>query len=126
MLGLSAILSVGALTALSTLNDRFDKAVNQTATKIELASEIDAKQSKMFANQRGIVICTFSKDAACVQQYGREFDNDGRSLREKLNTLRPLLVLDRGRQLTKSMESNLDQWLSHHQQLLASANAGQP
>src|SRR6478609_5141056 len=84
MLGLSSLLSLGALLSLSSMKGRFDVAVNQTVRKIELASEINAIQSNMFSDQRGVMLYAYAKDVAQADQFRQQFDRDGGSLRAAL------------------------------------------
>ena len=126
MLGLSAILSIASVAALSASKDRLDRAVNQTARKLDLLGDINALQANMFSNQRAIVLYSFSKDAANRERFRQEFQKEAGDLRSTLSALHPLLVLERGRQLTQGMEAALDQWLLEYQQIQALANADKP
>src|SRR5579883_2789459 len=124
MLGLSSILSLGALASLSALKDRFDAAANQTVKKMELAAEIDTAQAKLFSTQRAIVLYAFSNDAVRRDQFEAEFGVESEKLRTLLAELRPLLKTGRGIELTQSMQSDLDRWLSLYREVIAFANAG--
>src|SRR4051794_10642825 len=81
MFTLSSMLSLSALSAISSLKDRFDIATNQTARKIELAGEINSLQSNMFSDQHGMLLSRFSKDAEHFEQFKKQFDRDAGSLR---------------------------------------------
>ena len=124
MLGLSSVLSLGSLAALSSLKQRFDTAANQTARKIELAAEIDALQTQMFSNQRAVILYTYSGDAPHREQFRQQFEQNLGALRSSLSALRPLLILEQGRQLAQTMETSLDRWQAEYQRILALSNAG--
>jgi len=106
------------------LKNRFDTAVNLTVQKIDQVGDIDAMQSRMFADQRGLVLYTFANDAVHREQFKQQFDRDHVKLRAILESIRPLLTSERDRQITQSIEKSLDQWLLAYQQLVALANAG--
>jgi methyl-accepting chemotaxis protein/methyl-accepting chemotaxis protein-1 (serine sensor receptor) len=126
MLLFSCILSLGSLAALSGSKNRFDTAVNQTARKLELLGDIDASQKELFSDQRAVILYTFAKDAPHREQFRQEFDRDLAALRLALSALRPLLILERAKALTQTIETSLDQWMPAYQQLLALANADKP
>ena len=124
MLGLSSLLSLGALAALSALKDRFDVAVNQTARRIELASDINATQSNMFADQRGIMLYTFAKDAAHLDQLRQHFDRENRHAARVSGRSAASARYRAGQTIDAKRGNEPGAVAGRYQQLLVLANAG--
>jgi methyl-accepting chemotaxis protein/methyl-accepting chemotaxis protein-1 (serine sensor receptor) len=67
---------------------------------------------------------TYANDAGHRDRFQQEFERQAGELRTAIDRLRPLLITERGRQLTDTIEKSAAEWQSEYRQLLALAMAG--
>jgi methyl-accepting chemotaxis protein len=124
VLVLSIAISLLGAGWMGGLKNRFDRTVDSTARKIELAGVINTAESDMFAAQRGVVLYTFAKDQARVEQFKHEFDRQTRVLRDALDGLRRLPSSQQEKQLTNAIEEDLSSWLPLFQEVATLCSGG--
>jgi methyl-accepting chemotaxis protein/methyl-accepting chemotaxis protein-1 (serine sensor receptor) len=91
-----------------------------------LASALKAAESDMAAAQRGVVLFTYAKDPARVAQNDQLFRTSASKFQSAISEMRPLLVSERGRQLTSHMDAGFNEWLPAYEELRSLAEAGNP
>jgi methyl-accepting chemotaxis protein/methyl-accepting chemotaxis protein-1 (serine sensor receptor) len=126
ILGLSILASVLGLMSIAILKNSFDQAVDETARKTELAGIINVTETRMFADQRGVILYAFTKDQVHGERFQRAFDGDMAQLQTAIDALRPLLKTERENQLLQVVEDSSKTWLSLYQQLRLKTDAGDP
>jgi methyl-accepting chemotaxis protein/methyl-accepting chemotaxis protein-1 (serine sensor receptor) len=110
LLVLLATLSYASLSAVGSLKELFDVAVEKTAEKIILAADLDKAESDMLAWQRGLVLYTIEMDSASAANARDRFHKSGDVAARSLEAIRPLLVDAEGRRLADDAKSAIAQW----------------
>jgi CHASE3 domain sensor protein len=87
------LLSISAVSAVSSLKSRFDITVDNTARKIVLADNINTAVSNMLAAQRGLIVMTFAKDFGQTGTARELFRKNVDAINRALDELRPLVVI---------------------------------
>jgi methyl-accepting chemotaxis protein len=126
MLILALVLGITSLVMVGRLSASLDRAVNVTTKKIELIDTIGNAKSDMLAGHRGIVLFTYAKVSERVEASRKLFRSAAESWATSLAELRPLLVTDEGRQITKQLETELADWRSVFAEIEKSAASGDP
>jgi PAS domain S-box-containing protein len=110
VLGMIAILSWTAFHGLSSMNDRFDVAVDVTAKKIGLAGEINMAVGDMLAAQRGMLLYTTSKNASEVTKSKKLFADRVVMIQKDITELGPMLSTNQERQTLAVLVRDNAQW----------------
>ena len=118
---LMAALGLGYSSWYSTgkLGGMLDTAVNQTAKKLELCGHIGKTLSDMESLERVLAIRGATKETETFAQYRQLFDQKIVQADNDLKDLRPLLVLEAGRQAAETVQASLANWRSAHREFLA-------
>ena len=113
LLGLaySFLSSVGALSA------DLDKAVHQTARKIELVGQIQTTVSNLRAGQRGLILFSMLKDAPKVEMARETFRSASTGIEQLIAEIRPLLVTDAGRQALDAIQAQMGMWMPLYREI---------
>jgi methyl-accepting chemotaxis protein/methyl-accepting chemotaxis protein-1 (serine sensor receptor) len=112
LITLLVVLSFAFLSAVGTLKENFDTAVDKTARKISLSATLDAAESDMLAWQRGMMLYAFTKDSAQVETAKQRFREAAEIANRSVEEIRPLLVDEEGRRLVENTMSGLGSWVA--------------
>jgi methyl-accepting chemotaxis protein len=126
MLVLTLGLGIYSLTAISSLSDSLDTAINKTTKKIELVDAVTIARSDMLAAQRGVILYTFTKNAGGAETSKRLFEEGSGRWSASVSELRPLLVTDEGKQLTARLDTDLASWRTVFGEIQQLSDAGNP
>ncbi|MDR3718295.1 MAG: methyl-accepting chemotaxis protein [Bryobacteraceae bacterium] len=125
VLVLSLVLGATSLAVVSQLSASLERAVNQTAKKIELIDSLASASSDLLAAQRGYIMFAYSKRPANAAQAAQLFQAAGQSWESDVASIRPLLQLEETKRVVDNMKSELGAWRSTFadiQRLSASGN----
>ncbi len=117
-------LDYASLRAIGILRSHLDETANNTAKKVELAGEMKATVAEMRKSARGAVLGAVLKDEAELRTSHEEFTADAQKLNDLLKQFRPLLVTERGKQLTQQAQESVTQWASLENQMIELCNHG--
>lgn len=104
------ILGITSALALRSMNQTFDNAVNKTVHKIQLAADINTLKSELLADQRGMVLATFTKERDRVTEYARDFESTESKLRSIFDEIAPITVTAEGKQIVATMRADTEKW----------------
>jgi methyl-accepting chemotaxis protein/methyl-accepting chemotaxis protein-1 (serine sensor receptor) len=118
MFALTLLLSYSCLSSLGHFRQEFDKTVEQTVRKVELAGQLVTANSEMISAQRAEVLATFAKDGAELANNEQAFKQNADLVRSALTEMGPLLILPEGKSLAGDIGQELSEWQPHHEELL--------
>ncbi|HTR37925.1 MAG TPA: methyl-accepting chemotaxis protein [Bryobacteraceae bacterium] len=124
MLALTLLVSYTGLSTLSTFKQKFDKAVESSVRKIQLAGTLVAADSEMISDQRGEILAAFAKDAADLDKSENAYKQNADAMRSSLAEMRPMIVNPEAKALTEDLEQKLSEWQPLHEDLLRQCKAG--
>ena len=119
ILALLLLLGYSSFSAIGTLTQSLDTAVNSSAKKLAAAADFNGDASEMVALEARIGLRTMIGDSATAQKYDRRYSEKIESADRNLKEIRPLLVTDAGRAAADAMQSGLAAWKTVHQEFLA-------
>jgi methyl-accepting chemotaxis protein len=117
-------LAVVGLHALGSADDILHRTIEINAKKVKLAGSMNTAESDMEAGQRGVALFTYAKNPVAFATSETMFQEAAAQFQRSLAEIRPLLVTDRGRELTSQIESRMAQWLPAYQDVRRLAQAG--
>ena len=103
----TAILGVSAWVSVSELKNELDAAVNQTAKKVTLVSDMKTSVLTFRLAERGILLFSSIHGQEKVELNKKLFATSVDKVTAKIGELRPLLVTDAGRELTSKVEAGV-------------------
>jgi len=104
------ILGVTSVIALRSMNQTFDNAAQKTVHKIQLAGNINTLKTDLLADQRGMVLATFTKERDRVTEYARDFEASESKVKSILDEIAPITVTAEGKQIISTMRTDMDKW----------------
>jgi methyl-accepting chemotaxis protein len=123
---LSILLGAAGLTAVSSLSDFANITLDGTIHKSNLAESIVSDALALVSAQRGLILGTYSKNAAQVESNKNDFQKTAASIQKSLEEIRPLLVTEEGHALTADISSGFSEWQSVYDELLRQCSTGNP
>jgi len=126
LLVLLAGMSYASLSAVGSLKDMFDVAVEKTAQKISLSGDIDTAESDMLAWQRDMILYTFQKDPGVVAQSKERFHKAAEVASRGVDAIRPLLVDAEDQRLVDATKAGLTEWVAAFDEMQRLCDAGNP
>ena len=124
LLALLATLSYASLSAVGSLKEMFDVAVEKTAQKILLVAELDTAESDMLSWQRAMMLYTFEKDSGTVATARDRFHKASEIAARSLEAIRPLIVDTEGQRLVDGTAARLTQWVAAFSEIDRLCTAG--
>jgi methyl-accepting chemotaxis protein len=107
----TAILGVCAWVSVSQLKNELDEAVNVTAKKVTLVSDMKAAVLTMRLAERGILLFSSVHGQEKVESNKKLFATSAAKAVAKINDLRPLIHTEEGRLLTSQVESGVAEYV---------------
>ncbi len=104
------ILGITSALALRSMNQTFDNAAQKTVHKIQLAANINTLKSELLADQRGMVLATFTKERERTAEYARDFESSESKVKSILDEIAPITVTDEGKRIVATMRADVDKW----------------
>ena len=98
------------LNVVASLRDNMEHTVTVTARKVDLAAQMDAAVARMRTNVRGVALAAALKDPAGMAKDQKEFQAKSAEFRKTLAEMRPLLLLERGKQAANRLEASMNEW----------------
>jgi methyl-accepting chemotaxis protein/methyl-accepting chemotaxis protein-1 (serine sensor receptor) len=126
VLAVVVLLSVAALSAISSLKTRFDDTAGKTARKIVLVDNINTAVSNMLAAQRGLIVMRYAKDFERAGTAREMFRKNVDAINKDLEEMRPLVVLPEVKQITEDMAKELPEWVSTFSEIDRLCESGNP
>jgi methyl-accepting chemotaxis protein len=127
LLGIVVVLVAAvAIRSLGFMDDALRQTVAVDARKLELAGQLRAAEADMAVGQRGLIMHTYAKNTAGVTAAEAFFQDGSARFQRALAEIRPLLITDRGKELSADMERRMALWLPAYQELQRLARAGDP
>jgi methyl-accepting chemotaxis protein len=120
------LLSVAALSAISSLKTRFDATVDKTARKIVLADNVNTAVSNLFAAQRGLIVMRYAKDFERTGTAREMFRKNLEVINKSLEELRPLTVLPEMKQINEDMAREVPEWVAVFSEIDRLCESGSP
>src|SRR5689334_8519287 len=125
ILGLAVVLLAGlGYRELGIMDKVLRQTVEVNARKDELMGKLDAAKSDMAVSQRGVILFTYAKNPAAVSEADALFQEASQRCQRALADVRPLLVTDRGKQLTTQIEAGVSAWLPAYADVRRLASGG--
>jgi methyl-accepting chemotaxis protein/methyl-accepting chemotaxis protein-1 (serine sensor receptor) len=130
MIGFTVLLLValglgGAyLYSVGSLGGDLKTATNLTAKTLYLAAEIEGQLFRLRSCQRGVMLFSLEKLPEKAQSNKQEFETRAAGIQTLLSQIKPLLVLEKGRQDAALIESELPNFKGYFEQVAAAAMAG--
>jgi methyl-accepting chemotaxis protein len=130
MAGFAAVLLVALGLALSslysveTLGGALDTATSQTAKKTFLVAELEGQLFRMRSCQRGVMLFSMHQLPDQARNNKQEFETRAAGVETLFSQIKPLLVLEQGRNDLASMESDFPNFKNYFEQVAARAMAG--
>jgi methyl-accepting chemotaxis protein/methyl-accepting chemotaxis protein-1 (serine sensor receptor) len=109
-----------------SLSDSLENATGKTTRKIELLGIMNTAKSNMAVGNRSIVLFTYAKDSSQITWSKQLFRESSETFRKALTEIGPLLVTEKGRQLTSRIEAAFAAWLGAFAELEQLTDAGNP
>jgi methyl-accepting chemotaxis protein/methyl-accepting chemotaxis protein-1 (serine sensor receptor) len=120
------LLALVGLQALGTTDDAFRRMVEVDARTVRLAGKLNTAESDMAVGQRGLILFTYAKNPAGVTAAQTLFQESSADFQSALAEVRPLLVTDRGKEVTADMERRIAEWLPAYADMRRLAESGDP
>ena len=122
----SVMLGIATLSTVASLGSLFDSVADKTLPKVQLSGAILLQISSMISAQRGLILSTYSKDSAQVEAGKSDFRKNSENLRKAMDELRPLLVLDEGRNALADIAAAASDWQLAFDEIARQCGAGDP
>ncbi len=122
---LSVAMGVCTWVYIAKLKNELDTAVHRAAKKVEIMADIKTAALTFRLAQRGILLFSSINNAEKVQLNKELFAKSMAGIGEKIRALRPLLVLERGRQLADSIESGAAEYARIQPEIVKMCTDGQ-
>jgi methyl-accepting chemotaxis protein len=97
--------------------------VNLTAQKQALAARLDRGASDLLAEERAILIAGLMDDQNAIRQYQQQFATTTEEMQRDIDTLRPLLLTEEGRQATIDLQQGIRSMAEANRTILAGSTA---
>jgi methyl-accepting chemotaxis protein/methyl-accepting chemotaxis protein-1 (serine sensor receptor) len=110
MMALVLVLAYSTLSSLDGLGQNLHTVITKTTKKVDLIGEVNVGISNMSRAQRGLVLYSMLKDPSKAEEVGKPFLTTADAIDKQLAELRPLIVVERGRQLTENIASSIAAW----------------
>jgi len=107
---LTAGLGYSAWHAVSGISEQLDTAVNKTAVKMDLISNLGARVNEIASANRGAMLGYMNKDAKFAETSTVKIDVARKRADELAKEIRPLLVTAEGKRIVDAIEQALLTW----------------
>jgi hypothetical protein len=115
MLVATLVLGTGSLISVTGLGSEFEETVSSTVKKLELAGSMKTNTSEMLSLERDILIHT--SVMANAEANEAQFNEASEMLSQQMKEVRPLLVMEGGKQDMELMDKTLAAWSADHAEL---------
>jgi len=124
-MALTLIVGGTAVWSIGSLGSSIDKIGNVNAKKRFLASEMNASVSAIIAAERGILVRSYMKDRAMVDQHNQDFRVGMASWKKNIDDFIPLLETGDNRRVLDEMQAGQDSINRAQEEFYRQAAAGQ-
>ncbi len=124
LLGVAVILGVASLYEVSSLSTSLDRAVNTTARKIRLSDDIGLMAERMQTAQRGLVVYTYAKSPAQINNAVQMFNSASENSANLLAQIRTSAATEEGRRAAREMDEARTAWNGVFAEMKQHADAG--
>ena len=122
---LCAVLGVAGWLYVGALGNRLDESITQTTRKIELAGDLKVQVFTFRLQERGQLLFSHIHAADQVTACRDAYDKAMAASLDRVQQLRPFLILEEGRQLINQVESGIQEYKTEQLEVRRLLAAGQ-
>jgi methyl-accepting chemotaxis protein len=124
MLALTFALGLTAFLSMSSVGNRMRDILDKTVKKQTLAHRMDLDSSDLLAEDRGILVHGYMRDAATMEKHNQSFAATANDMEAAIKEIQPLLIRVQQKQEVQEMEDALGPVRQTNQSVFQDAIAG--
>jgi len=104
------LLGIYSLVAIGSVESVTNDLIGNQGKKMRVVSVIDSGGERLSAANRGLILASFAKNQAQVDDAKEEFRASKNAIEKAINEIRPLLQTEEGRQIVDAVQSRVAAW----------------